>query len=175
MLRRKAHLLGRETPPATRGASRANRPTTASPRCAGSTKGPPPRTPVALSLKGSPAGRTSTGNCAPRSRPLSTKPSPSTGCPASITNTSNRPGRGSRPFACTPARKSLLPPPPYRRTTFAELDGHDGSKTAGEPRSWKPSSRIHPFTGVERFPGHGWPAVSPPHSGRERRCTPRPR
>jgi hypothetical protein len=28
---------------------------------------------------------------------------------------------------------------------------------------------------MKRFPGHGWPAVSPPHSGRERRCTPRPR
>ena len=28
---------------------------------------------------------------------------------------------------------------------------------------------------MERFPGHGWPAVNPLHSGRERRCTPRPR
>jgi len=37
------------------------------------------------------AGRTSTRNCAPGSRPTSTKPSPSTVCPASTTSTSNRP------------------------------------------------------------------------------------
>ena len=178
-LRRKAHLLGRGTPPAARrppAPTARRRPHRAGLALRPAHRGGSPSR--SRSMARPPAGQapeTVRLGRGPYRRDLRLRPAAPR---ASQTPQIDRAGAHAPPPAPRPENRFYLPPhtadPRLQNLTDTTAGNPRGNHAAGgTARRCTRSLEWNDF--MERFPGHGWPAVSPPHSGRERRCTPRPR